>query len=337
MYTMKLDQLLSLGRKCIRSCGILPSYACGSLTFSAYILRTTATVKRQAWLISLPLIVFNACSRQTTDLVTVDPSTLSTEEEGRDQLFSRITAGISPAELQSALKHDPTHEFTASAETETLLCLSYLIGSNEAHYYFLFIDNQLDKIIESPPVEYEEYINYRGFKARRDKPVDPELRVEAVLEGDGLSDQAFIQSVKDHAEAYRRAIQHEEPMNVLPAFVIVSPLLAVQAPRIAADALKNAKLEKLYNPLKVSLGITTEQADALLGSPLYAEPIPDRDGQVRRVYGRNVDLAIGGRRFSWIEVRFLSDTAVAVYSHDFFDERLRQKARRSIPGHLDSE
>lgn len=261
-------------------------------------------------------LLLNGCSMQISKTVV--------QAERIEQLGPRIHIGISRAKLEVLLKHAPTHEFTAFSETTRLLCISYSIGSPEARYYFLFANDELAKVVQRPSFEYEEY-NYRWARVRRNKPVDPKQRIQLVLKAVPLSQSDFVASVRDHAESYRRALEHEDPMMVLPAAVLAAPLMAAQGLRTMSDESLNVKLERLYDPFKLSLGMSDVEVNDLLGPAAYLEKIDD--SHVRGVYGRDVELAPAVQSFSWIEVQFLRNRASAIYSHDFFDERLRGRAR----------
>ncbi len=278
--------------------------------------------RTQAILITLLL---SACSAQSERYFVVDQdASPSVRTATLEQLAAKITTPITPAELNSLTTLEPRHQFAAHFDQQTLLCVSYRIGSPEGHYYFLFVDNELESVIERPPFDYEEYMNRRGRRVRRDKPIEPRQCVQLVRETTGLSKDAFIESAKKAAEEYREAMKLMEP-NLLPAFVIVAPLLALQAPRKAIDEAKRVASLRFYDALKVKLGMTAQEVDVEFGEPALVETVSETERSERRVYGRDLHLMVGGEEPSWIEVQFVGDQAVAVYSHDFFDRRLRER------------
>lgn len=279
-------------------------------------------MERSCWLTTMS---FGIAASLLLDGCGMQSSKTFVQAERIEQLVARIPTGISRAKLEVLLNHAPTHEFTAYSETTRLSCISYSIGSPEARYYFLFVNDDLAKVVQPASFEYEEYVNYLGARARRSKPVDPKQRIQLVLEAVQLSQSDFVASVREQAESYRRALEHEDSMMVLPAAVLLAPLMAAQGLRTMSDDSLNVKLERLYDPFKVSLGMSVVEVNDLLGPAVYMEKIDD--SHVRGVYGRDVELTLADQRYSWIEVQFVRNRASAIYSHDFFDERLRGRAR----------
>ena len=227
--------------------------------------------------------------------------------------------GISRAELEQLYQRTGRHQATALVEQETVLCVSYTFGEPYVTYYFVFRNDRLTKIIEPPRGELRT-VPYRGSRRVVPTPVDADLRLRAVLASPDLSRDALGSSLEQ-----RLPKAGSESFNVLSLLV---PFIAVKSPWIAQQYRHNAALMTTYDGLRIEIGMDTDEVDVRLGSPKRIHALSD-DREVC-VYGDNSQPDVNPMyQFSWVAVVFDDGRAVRLFSHHFFDERLRTGPRLS--------
>lgn len=217
---------------------------------------------------------------------------------------SEIKRGISSAELELACGRFAL-QFQAERMGVEYSCVSYAVTRRYLTLYFLFADDRLVAITEPPAFEYETVPWRNGSRYGYRKPGYTETRIATVLAAEDLSNAAIEASVRRRSRRRK-----SEPLNVLPAFLLTLPLQIVMSPITAIRRHQHRALVEHYDPLRISIGMTKDEVDAIFGEPTR---ISSSDVAVLRVYGR-----VRYPR-TWTAVRFSNGRATEIYSDDFFD------------------
>jgi hypothetical protein len=235
------------------------------------------------------------------------------------QVLANLPREISLAQLSVAIGIKPRHQFTARVGTADVVCVSVTLERPKASLYFVFGNDKLEAIQEPPKFEFEVR-TYEGKPWQVPKPVESEGRMRKVLQGEHLSPRDIEERVNRWLAAEAAASNRREPLNILPAFVIVAPLLRSQAPASLRSEREAQRLARMYDPFQIKLGMTADEVQAVFGKP--ATRAADSNSTVH-VYGaalpRNISIEFPP---IWLSVVFCDGKAVRVFSHDFFDKRL---------------
>ena len=218
---------------------------------------------------------------------------------------SEIKRGISSAELELACGRFAL-QFQAERMGVEYSCVSYAVTRRYLTLYFLFADDRLVAISEPPPFEYETVPWRNGSRYGYRKPGYADTRIATVLAAEDLSNAAIEASVRRRSPRTKSA-----SLNALPAFLLlVLPFQIVMSPITAIRCHQHRALVEHYDPLRISIGMTKDEVDAIFGEPTRTR---SSDSGALRVYGKS------GYPRTWTAVRFRNGRASEIYSGDFFD------------------
>jgi len=206
------------------------------------------------------------------------------------------------------------HEFSAAVQQTRYLGLYFAFKEPHVGFYLIFTNGYLKAVVDPPRPEFDR-VPYKDTVREIPKPIDAEDRLKSVLASDELAREELEQRIRNAMP------KSASSLNMLPNFLIASPLYAALSGEIEADYRTNAELAKQYDPLKVKLGAPIEEVEQAFGQPYRV--IEASEKQMVHVYGSPMPLRINpAYRFSWVTVVFEDGKAIRVLSNHFFDERL---------------
>ena len=234
------------------------------------------------------------------------------------ETLATLPCEITLDDLERIMTTPPKHQCTARIDGKELLVVNYAFGEPWAQLYFVLHNGKLQKIVDPPPFEYDR-VPYQGATWERRKAVDPEKRLQAVLGAPDLADAQLVDTIR------AKLPEHSRPsLNVLPAFVLASPLFAVAAPKMIQDYETNVKLAHRFDPFKAKLGMKSAAVDREFGEPLRVKG--DGGPQTSRVYDSEQELDINPQHaFSPVHVVFENDAATRIFSNDFVDQKVNKR------------
>lgn len=185
------------------------------------------------------------------------------------------------------------HQFTVEHENHTYVCMAYRIGLSTG-YYVVFRDDLFSLIRKRPgPFGYtDDEGNWRSKKDAQGRnvsdyqPWDTQEKIDLVLASTGLSSAVLKSSISSRYRTKKSIFE----ANLGPPFIVLGILGApIFVPGIIHYAIKDRRLDNLsqqfaqkYDPLKIKLGMSVAEVDALLGSA--ARESKGADGSFRRLY-----------------------------------------------------
>ena len=238
--------------------------------------------------------------------------------------FLDLRPGMTRQDTFDLLRAAGRHLFTYRKDGSTYLLTTYFIRNRPETesgiaFYGLFRDDSLLKILRSLPKNLERY-PYRGTTASRPKTwrVEDESRIHEILSLPGQS-RREIGAVIDR---YSQPRPKSEPQIPLFIFEPLMTLTGYKA-RIKRGYERNRQLLRQFDGLRIELGMSRAEVNALLGEPAHNEPItPTRSLSIyaKKLYGDAPDerLEINpSYRFSPVAVVFDDGRAARVYSKGF--------------------
>jgi outer membrane protein assembly factor BamE (lipoprotein component of BamABCDE complex) len=229
--------------------------------------------------------------------------------------FSQIQQGISKDRLIEILGSDGKPQFTVKTNSHIYFCVSYSFEKPFIRYYFLFEDETLRSILEPPAFEVET-VPYKGAKLEIRKPVNPEERMNSVLNASSLTVEEFKKSLTQKLSV------KSENSNVLPAFIITAPLLGarriIDSPELNKDYEKNDELTKRFDSRKIGLGSSKEQVQSAFGKPQKTVSYFGKEAEVFNA--KPPAKVLREDRFSPVLVVFEKDKVIRIFSNDFFPQ-----------------
>jgi len=239
-----------------------------------------------------------------------------------------LSFGVSRMDVASHFKTAGTHQFSLLQGSNILRCVSHSFGEPFIRYYFLFKNERLIALLDTEPFfadAFETKPNpnpkYAGTQISVRKPWRAEDFMANITEAKSLSPHQMSEQIKTRLE---RAKGQTKEYNVLPAFVMLAPLIIPDM--IARNAKHEAWLRE-YDPLKVELGARRTSVATTYGKPQFVVQ-HDRSGRETHAYGPSellwrdktrVYLGPLNKRF-WVAVVYENDVAVQVLSNDLFND-----------------
>ena len=239
-----------------------------------------------------------------------------------------LSLGMSQAEISLPFKGPGTHQFSAQQGSNVFRCVSYSFGEYSIKYYFLFKNDQMISLLDVQPFfadAFETKPNpnpkYPNTKISVRKPWQAEDFMTAILQATTMSPEALSEQIKMRLE---KAKSGKASYNVLPAFVILAPLIV---PDMISRNKKHEAWLSEYDPFKIVIGAKRSNVEAVYGKPLF---IVQHSGTNRatHAYGPSeilwrdktrVYLGPLNKRF-WIAVVYENDVAVRIFSNDLFND-----------------
>lgn len=249
-----------------------------------------------------------------------DVDTLRRRHFADEDVFLSITNGSSLGDVMTRLGPAVRHEFTAveNGHTWTLIKCFLHTGEEESYtfYQLLFRGGVLFKTIGWIKIEREEYA-YNGTTATRAKrwEIEDNRYVKMAIVAPAVTSNQIRAKLKDARETMEK---HKDEGNI-PRWV--GHLFAPSFRKLENDGYPvNEKLRQQFDGCKVTIGMTTNDLQAIYGKPLHS--FGKEKGVTVEIYGDNRYLGNSVDSFlvfSYVAVLFDSNGGlVAVYSDDFF-------------------
>ena len=251
---------------------------------------------------------------------TTDVETLRKIQFVDEETFLSITNGTSLADVKMKLGPAVRHQFTSVQEghTWTLIRCFLHTGDEESYtfYQLLFRDDALLKTIGWIQMEREVY-PYQGTTATRSKAWDIEdsKYVRKAIEAPAVAPEQIRTKLKDARETMEA---HKGEGNI-PRVVGYLFAHAFHA-KTKKGYPVNEELRRRFDGCRVSIGMTTNEVQALYGDPLHT--VVTKNGLTAQVYGD--DRYLGNAVDSFLLLPYLAvvfipeGRVVAVYSDLFF-------------------
>jgi len=232
--------------------------------------------------------------------------------------------GMTYNEVDDAIWGDDVHEFRALLTDDVFSCYTVEFGRRAgARYFFSFKNDQLVSIVRSAPFfEWETTVTTAGSKKEAQAAWEDEDRVNSILSAEPLKMEDFRNDVATRLEIQSQ--KKDLDLNVLPAFIVLSPLLV---PYAVSYNREEKKFAKRFNPELIDIGMSRKECNDVYGPPVF---IVEHEEHLTHVYGPTEKLDIGNGRVSlnagskyryWTAVRFERGAAVRIYSNRLFNEK----------------
>lgn len=260
------------------------------------------------------MLVMTSCVSSKSEQNKTEPRQLSVS------VLTNLQRGISLTQLTEITGIKPQHQFTVQDGTSAVTCIKLAFVKPRGFLYFIFQDDKLFAIKERPAVEFETK-THNGKPWQVPKPVDAEVRMTKVKQGRDLTPADIKRQLEQWAKNEAVASKGKEPLNILPAFIITSPLMLVKSPAIAHANSKADDLSERFDAIKIQLGFSPEKTQEVFGDPVRR--ISAGTNGVVCVYGSDLppDASVHNPAV-WVSVVYREGKAVRVFSHDFFDKSL---------------
>ncbi|HEV7405791.1 MAG TPA: hypothetical protein VGO11_22800 [Chthoniobacteraceae bacterium] len=148
-------------------------------------------------------------------------------------------------------------EFIVSEKSARLSCFDVLINDNPKLYYAIFRNGSFDRVIVPPLAPTVRKYMKDGTPFDLKGSEDPEKRLHRVLAAPRIAPASITRDLK-----YERG---REPWNILPAFIILAPLLV---PDAALSSISSSmKTRNLMKAQDIQLDDTRAAVERLLGKP----------------------------------------------------------------------
>ena len=227
-----------------------------------------------------------------------------------------LERGTSLDNVCSALRMSGKHECSALIDKTRYLFIYFAFEQPHVGFYLIFTNEHLKAVVDPPKPEFEK-VPYKDTVREIPKPVDPEKRIKIVLDSADLSQEEVKLRIRQAMP------KSASSLNMLPAFLIASPLFLARSGEIEGDYRTNAELAKKFDPVKLAVGAELGDVERAFGKPYRV--IRDSEERVVQVYGSPVSLRINpSYRFSWVTVVLENGKVVRILSNHFFDQRLLQ-------------
>ena len=235
------------------------------------------------------------------------------------QRVNAIRRGMSREQVASLLEARGKHQFTFLKDGVVYLTVEYDVDPGLG-LWFLYRDGYLWKIVDWQRPDMEEY-PYRGTTASKLKSWDitVQSRLEKVIAAPDLTASEIDREVASFKTDLAKAERSRDPWAVMPAFILIAPLMLPELIITAVDRARNAKLANKLDGLRVVVGMTVVQVDDVYGAPEFSRRL-EREESVR-IYG-HVDESLNVSPellYSPVAVLFDRGKVVGVYSHTFLD------------------
>jgi len=215
-----------------------------------------------------------------------------------------------------------THQFTAKVEADTYTCTSYSFSKSFIKYYFVFKNDRLISILNPGQFfvwETKPHPTLPSSVVEVQKPWNDEKRMQNIIAVDTMSPQAFAQELDKKIEKDRKK---KKSYNVLPAYVILAPLLVPQA--IARNMREKGWLRQ-YDPFKIKLGAKRSEIESVYGRSHFVRKHSGANRETH-AYGPMADLFrdakqlnLGLNKKFWTAVVYEGDVAVRIFGNDLFN------------------
>ena len=236
-------------------------------------------------------------------------------------VLTNLNRGISLEELEARTGCKAQPQFTARLETNEVSCVRLSFVDWSRPFYFYFTNRILAAIKDLPETEYETTRYFGGTPCVSPKPVDSETKLAKVVNAPDLTTPDLINRIEQWQQA--RSMPRGESLNLLPVYLISLPFEPWRLAKMRRAEKEAASLAERFDPGKISLGMTTNDTQAIFGEPELC--IKGLSNRVEHVYGSKLSAFAPATTPSvWLSVVFQDGQATRIFSHDFFDKRLVQ-------------
>lgn len=231
-------------------------------------------------------------------------------EDATNTLAAKLSAlnpGASLVETERALGMSLLHQFTTNNSDGSIACFKFG-RTNGPGLYLLFEDAKFTGL-KRPPVPQFEYKTYRGKRWQVPVPLVGAERVELVMKAPLLSSKEWMNDILN----WRDPNSIPEPKgNFSPVAEAFAPLLK----QAAQAAVKAEQLRNKCDPKKIEPGMSVTTVDSILGPTKATRRIEDH--VTVKMYGSELAKMTPAVTVPlWVEVTFVSNKVVAVFSGDF--------------------
>ena len=211
------------------------------------------------------------------------------------------------------------HQFTVLTNGQALLCISTTFKQPQLSFYFLFLDERLLSIVEPPPPQFVTK-TYKGRPWRQPKPINPEERLRLTFQQPGLDSEALSNLVRT-AHQRQQSVRQKESLNVLPAFILTSPIWVAKLPEIDSAVEKASEMARYYNGQRLPVGVSIQRAREVYGEPVKA--MTKEGSKNWLVFGKKLPPSTPATFPQvWLSVRAEAGLVTGVFTHDFFNQAL---------------
>ncbi len=196
-----------------------------------------------------------------------------------EEALAAFKTGTKGAEVEKVLG-EGRHQFTTAQDGHLVTTRSYSFEEPYIRLYFVFREGKLDRIVEPPPKDVD-VVPFMGGTRAIERTLDPYLRMEAVFQGPNIEGEELVRWLRVNTR------KRSKSYNVVPAFILTAPLLAVAAPEMAKEYRRNTELAQKYDPEKVQIGMSKVEVAKQFGEPLQ---IASRKERLSHVYGDHAKL-----------------------------------------------
>jgi len=235
--------------------------------------------------------------------------------------LASLSRGMTEKEVEGSVGYRGIHEFTAALSKEKVRCVAYYRNDTYGKYYLVFINDRLSMICKPPPFEMRR-VKYKNSWLNEGVLTHPESRLARVLKSQDMIGSRLKEELttKSHAKA-----KQSVDVGLTVAYLLTRGLLC--------DPIQESIREKTYrtllkrfDPFKICLGKTKEDAEARLGKAKIVDPL--RGDREIRYYGSVKYGQSGCRELMWLALVYENNRVVRVFSDDFVDySRIRKLER----------
>jgi hypothetical protein len=250
--------------------------------------------------------MLSGCATYKSDLELGKPATAR---------LVNLQRGITLQQLEAEVGAKATHQFTIRTNEQTLRCVSYRFSKPNLtlRYDFLFRDDALEKVLESPPLARRQVPGYDFLVTN-----EPEKRVATVVDTPDLQGEALAESL-----ARTGGRKSGQSLDILPAFIVLLPLAPILIADGQAQNRHRREAAKHFDPFRITLGMTAEEVEVHFGKSVFSDPM-----EATREVHFHGNPKIGWYSPPWLAVVYDRQKVTKVFSGYFFDsERVRDYLR----------
>ena len=262
-------------------------------------------------LAALPCLSLVACGTSRTTGIA--------EDDVLAQIEYRMTLDDLRRLLGAALEHQAS---VVCVDSHPLTITSLCIPSAEATFYFVFSQDALVRIVESPEYDFTME-TYLGSPARRDLPPETDSRVQKVLNAPRLTPGEMRQMTLDYIAATEEASKKMD-------YGMLAPLVPLLILELAISGLPPGECDKGRTiGFTLPLGLTEAEVASRLGKPVYTRT----EGRLT-IHLYTLDRGSNENASCWVRIDFDSGASIAVFSNEFLNwEWIAEAATgKKIPG-----
>ena len=207
------------------------------------------------------------------------------------------------------------HEFSERRGTNRYDCMRFSGIEPPASFYFIFLNSQLIRIVNTPPFAYTNVLSFdKKTPWQKLLPIDPDERITVTMQQPDLSPSDVASRLSLDLQ---RKGKKTDSLNVLPAFIVTAPIWVALAPKAAAETKQVEAWKAQYNPLLISLGASVSEMQKVFGKP--GAKVAGKADEIIYLYGhKNPPNVAAGISQSMVAVVLKESTVTRILSDHFF-------------------